>query len=136
MRTMKKVFVLRVASTMTDKFQISTCYNMVAATNTATTDPLRVQLYMNVTSCILAMARCNPVNPITGLTQNNRFTTTSSSCLGGQTTQVVGLYNALQINANGDLQILAFPATTAATTQLCSSTTLTAQSRFPNVICP
>ncbi|GLV39144.1 hypothetical protein CBL_06195 [Carabus blaptoides fortunei] len=113
---------------------ISTCFNEAALINNQANDASRIMLYKNITSCILARARCNAVNPITGQRQNNRYTVTTSTGYG-RNTLVTQLYNTLQITPSGDLQIVALPGTTTAATQFCSSRTSLAQSGWTNVTC-
>lgn len=61
----------------------------------------RVNFYTNITSCVLARARCNSYNPITGELQSpNRYSAFLPNA--GY------LSNALQIAPNGDLRIFSY----------------------------
>ncbi|KAH1029405.1 hypothetical protein HUJ05_002654 [Dendroctonus ponderosae] len=97
---------------------IADCYAMASQDNPAEEQGDQVILYKNITSCILATARCAKINPITGQPQTNRLTNIRYGFYGNQLTSVP-LYNALQINPAGDLRIIALPATTSIQNYFC-----------------
>ncbi|XP_030023603.2 uncharacterized protein LOC115442640 [Manduca sexta] len=88
-----------------------------------TLDADNVRFYTNVTSCILAKARCGSFNPITGDPQVPGYTSSGSR-----------VSNALQFSTAGELRILAFSANTAVANSFCSSlSNLTETSWLTNV---
>lgn len=89
--------------------QISMCYVNSLAGNNVSTPAGQANHYLLTTACILAMARCNTVNPISGLPQSATInvTTTTKTVLGPtQTTRQLRQYNSLQVTQNGDLRII------------------------------
>ncbi|KAJ8951944.1 hypothetical protein NQ318_013611, partial [Aromia moschata] len=98
---------------------IARCYTEASEDNAAELEEEQITLYKNITSCILAMARCAPINPITGQTQSSSSTSTTYNKLGIPMTTTVPLYNTLQINQAGDLRTITFPGTTVIQKNLC-----------------
>ncbi|XP_041973085.1 uncharacterized protein LOC121728844 [Aricia agestis] len=89
-----------------------------------TLDADNVRFFTNVTSCILAKARCGTFNPITGEPQTPGYTST-----GHRVT------NALQFSESGELRILAFSATTPVSSSFCTQSTNLTQTNWLNNIC-
>ncbi|XP_053675961.1 uncharacterized protein LOC128726157 [Anopheles nili] len=87
----------------------------------------RVGFYVNATSCILARARCDSYNPITGQLQQPLNTPAGTTGRTGS--------NSLQISPTGDIRIISFPMNVAVGDAFCSSRTLLDQSTFGNSIC-
>ncbi|XP_049281631.1 uncharacterized protein LOC125762997 [Anopheles funestus] len=87
----------------------------------------RVGFYVNTTSCILAKARCDPYNPITGQLQQPLNVPAGTTGRTGS--------NSLQISPTGDIRIISFPRKVAVGDAFCSSRTLLDQSTFGNSIC-
>uniref|UniRef100_A0A182W2X8 Uncharacterized protein n=1 Tax=Anopheles minimus TaxID=112268 RepID=A0A182W2X8_9DIPT len=87
----------------------------------------RVGFYVNTTSCILAKARCDPYNPITGQLQQPLNVPAGTTGRTGS--------NSLQISLTGDIRIVSFPRKVAVGDAFCSSRTLLDQSTFGNSIC-
>ncbi|KAJ6644409.1 hypothetical protein Bhyg_09378 [Pseudolycoriella hygida] len=84
----------------------------------------RIGFYTNTTSCILARARCNAYNPITGeLQQQQRFTSQTY------------LFNSLQVSPNGDLRIVSFPGTTGVAELFCSTRSTLEQATYGDAVC-
>lgn len=84
----------------------------------------REYFYTNTTSCILAMARCNKYNPITGEYQIPQPMNSPKY-----------LYNALQVSPTGDLRIITFPGTTGVAEYFCSNKATLDQATFGNAVC-
>lgn len=89
----------------------------------------RVNFYTNITSCILARARCNAYNPITGELQTP---TRASSPFHSQTSV---LSNALQITTTGDLRIVSFAQKIGVSNLFCSAQTSLDQSGYGVTVC-
>ncbi|XP_058118218.1 uncharacterized protein LOC131289598 [Anopheles ziemanni] len=87
----------------------------------------RIGFYVNATSCILARARCNTYNPITGQLQQPLNTPTGTTGRTGP--------NSLQISPTGDLRVIMFPLKVTVGDAFCSSRTFLDQSSFGNAIC-
>uniref|UniRef100_A0A182P3Y1 Uncharacterized protein n=1 Tax=Anopheles epiroticus TaxID=199890 RepID=A0A182P3Y1_9DIPT len=87
----------------------------------------RVGFYVNATSCILARARCDPYNPITGQLQQPLNVPAGTTGRTGS--------NSLQISPTGDIRIVSFPMKVAVGDAFCTSRTLLDQSTFGNSIC-
>ncbi|XP_073965895.1 uncharacterized protein isoform X1 [Choristoneura fumiferana] len=89
-----------------------------------TLDADNVRFYTNVTSCLLAKARCSIFNPITGDPQTPGFTSTGAR-----------VSNALQFSAAGELRILAFSAATPVTSSFCSTSSNLTQTSWLTNLC-
>uniref|UniRef100_A0A182I951 Uncharacterized protein n=1 Tax=Anopheles arabiensis TaxID=7173 RepID=A0A182I951_ANOAR len=87
----------------------------------------RVGFYVNTTSCILARARCDPYNPITGQLQQPLNVPAGTTGRTGS--------NSLQISPTGDVRIVSFPMKVAVGDAFCTSRTMLDQSTFGNSIC-
>ncbi|KAJ8984493.1 hypothetical protein NQ317_006153 [Molorchus minor] len=98
---------------------IARCYSEASEDNAAELEEDQIILFKNITSCILAMARCAPNNPITGQPQSNTIQTTSYNKLGIPITNNILLYNTLQVNQAGDLRTITFPETTNIQKYVC-----------------
>lgn len=103
--------------------------------NPGITEIEQITLYKNVTSCILAMARCSSINPITGQPQTNLIPVTSYNKWGKPVTTNVPIYNSLQINRAGDLRIVAFRGTTNLQPYFCSNEYNLIDSTWLNYTC-
>ncbi|XP_030748623.1 uncharacterized protein LOC115876806 [Sitophilus oryzae] len=114
---------------------VAECYSEASIDNSAELQADQVILYKNITSCILAKARCSTVNPITGQRQTNVFTTTSQGNFGKPLYNSVELNNALQVNQAGDIRIIAFPSTLSIQKYLCPYEFNLKQSSWQNYIC-
>lgn len=106
------------------KIQIDSCF-MLNLVNRDFTNPVsRQAFYTNTTSCILARARCNAYNPITGeLQQQQRFSSQNY------------LFNSLQVAPNGDLRIVSFPGTTGVAEFFCSTRSSLEQATYGDAVC-
>uniref|UniRef100_A0A182M0T8 Huntingtin n=1 Tax=Anopheles culicifacies TaxID=139723 RepID=A0A182M0T8_9DIPT len=82
----------------------------------------RIGFYVNTTSCILAKARCDPYNPITGQLQQPLNVPAGTTGRTGA--------NSLQMTLTGDIRIVSFPRKVAVGDAFCSSRTLLDQSTF------
>nr|XP_022915246.1 uncharacterized protein LOC111425456 [Onthophagus taurus] len=101
---------------------ISRCYNESRLINPAVSAVQQVNLYKNITACILARARCSSVNPITGQPQNGRYQTITSTDHFGKTTQrTTTYYYSLQISLSGELRIVALPNAVASQNGFCAT---------------
>ncbi|XP_050672777.1 uncharacterized protein LOC126970726 [Leptidea sinapis] len=89
-----------------------------------TVDADNVRFFTNITSCVLAKTRCGPFNPITGEPQNPGYTSTSNR-----------VSNALQFSENGELRILAFPASTPVSSSFCSTLSNLTQTSWLSNVC-
>uniref|UniRef100_A0A336MZW9 CSON006660 protein n=1 Tax=Culicoides sonorensis TaxID=179676 RepID=A0A336MZW9_CULSO len=94
---------------------IDACLLASITTLNLTIQSNRIALYTNTTSCILASARCDPYNPITGVFQG--IVGQSQTV---QLTNAAALQNSLQITPNGDLRVISFPRTVFAAETFCS----------------
>ncbi|XP_063706129.1 uncharacterized protein LOC134835189 [Culicoides brevitarsis] len=102
---------------------IDACLLASITTLNLTVQSNRIALYTNTSSCILASARCDPYNPITGVFQGIYGQ--------GQTQQIsnfAALQNSLQITPNGDLRVISFPRTVFAAETFCSASNTLDQS--------
>ena len=102
-------------------FQIAQCYEQASADNDAIFEEDQITLVKNVTSCILARARCASINPITGERQTSSLTTTTYDKWGKPKTTTVSLYNSLQITPEGNLRIIRLPGTTNIQNYFCTA---------------
>ncbi|XP_039453676.1 uncharacterized protein LOC120432524 [Culex pipiens pallens] len=91
----------------------------------------RVGFYVNATSCILARARCNPYNPITGELRSP--VGPSHPLLGVRSTDA--LANSLQVSPVGDLRIISFHSRVIVADLFCSSRTVLDQSTYGDAVC-
>ncbi|XP_053682018.1 uncharacterized protein LOC128732723 [Sabethes cyaneus] len=91
----------------------------------------RVGFYTNATSCILARARCNAYNPITGELQTPF--TPSKPLLGLQSTDI--LANSLQVSPQGDIRIISFPTQIVVSDLFCSTRTSLDQANYGDSVC-
>ena len=102
--------------------------NQCVITNLANKDlnieSQRLSFYVNTTSCILARARCNSYNPITGELQN-----------GQRQIRADQLANSLQISSGGDIRVITFPARTVVADLFCSSRATLDQTTFGDSMC-
>ncbi|KOB69408.1 Uncharacterized protein OBRU01_16870 [Operophtera brumata] len=89
-----------------------------------TLDSDNIRFFTNVTSCILAKARCGSYNPITGDAQVPGYLSTGTRAS-----------NALQFSETGELRILAFPANTPVTNSFCSTSSNLTESSWLTNIC-
>ncbi|XP_055585320.1 uncharacterized protein LOC129738159, partial [Uranotaenia lowii] len=109
---------------------INMCILQTLANKDLNVESQRIGFYVNATSCILARARCNPYNPITGELQAPLGPTTP---LGLRSTDIMA--NALQVTPLGDIRILAFPVKLMASDLFCSSRAVLDQSTFGDSVC-
>lgn len=93
----------------------------------------RIGFYTNATSCILARARCNAYNPITGELQTP--STSSNPLLLGSLLNADVLANSLQISPQGDIRIVSFPSQTIVADLFCSTRTSLEQANFGDSVC-
>ncbi|KAJ3640116.1 hypothetical protein Zmor_003432 [Zophobas morio] len=100
---------------------IAQCYEQASADNDAIFEEDQITLVKNVTSCILARARCASINPITGERQTSSLTTTTYDKWGKPKTTTVSLYNSLQITPEGNLRIIRLPGTTNIQNYFCTA---------------
>ncbi|XP_058812316.1 uncharacterized protein LOC131676930 [Topomyia yanbarensis] len=90
----------------------------------------RIAFYTNATSCILARARCNTYNPITGELQTpGGF----SNPLGVRSSDF--LSNSLQISPRGDIRIISFATRVVVADLFCSSRSVLDQSTYGDAVC-
>ncbi|XP_058445631.1 uncharacterized protein LOC131426849 [Malaya genurostris] len=90
----------------------------------------RIAFYTNATSCILARARCNSYNPITGELQTaGAFNKPAGSRIPDP------LSNSLQITPRGDIRIISFSSRVVVADLFCSSQTMLDQSTYGDSVC-
>lgn len=106
-------------------FQITQCTREARTGVNITLDSDNIRFYTNVTSCLLAKARCGSYNPITGDTQLPGYVSTG----------ITRASNALQFSDSGELRILAFSANTPVTNSFCSTTSNLTQSSWLTNVC-
>ncbi|XP_026479212.1 uncharacterized protein LOC113385574 [Ctenocephalides felis] len=115
---------------------IASCYNEAILTNTLDAEEDRIRLFTDISSCILARARCNLYNPITGELNSNQKVVQSQ--IFGKSVLLSfpqRRYNSLQITPQGDLRIISFPATTTAADYFCAASRNLNQSTWPDATC-
>ncbi|XP_055921994.1 epidermal growth factor receptor kinase substrate 8-like protein 2 isoform X5 [Eupeodes corollae] len=111
---------------------IATCYSEALGNRElGTTDVDRINFYTNVTSCILAKARCSQYNPISGELQNQSYLKGWAG-IGGKT---ISYFNSLQFSDAGDLRIITFPTVTNVGDLFCARTPTLQQSGFGSFVC-
>lgn len=102
-------------------FQVDMCYMNSITGNNLNEAAGRTNHYLLTTSCILAMTRCNPTNPISGAAQNINATP---------------VYNSVQVSRNGDLRIITVPRSCCGTASgYCLADTTLTQSGWGTIIC-
>ncbi|KAI4463859.1 hypothetical protein MML48_4g00009093 [Holotrichia oblita] len=111
---------------------IAGCYREARIGNNATFPNQQVNLYKNITSCILAKSRCSSINPISGQPQNGRYTTQVSSKFGTTTT---AYYYTLQISSNGELRIIGLPSSISIQQDFCGTNTNLVESSWNSFVC-
>ncbi|KAG5684225.1 hypothetical protein PVAND_013463 [Polypedilum vanderplanki] len=89
----------------------------------------RVNFYTNITACILARARCNAYNPITGEVQSAN----NLSPLFPLQTGV--LSNALQVTTTGDIRIVSFSQKVGVSGLFCATQTSLDQAGYGVTTC-
>ncbi|XP_055857794.1 uncharacterized protein LOC129920524 [Episyrphus balteatus] len=114
---------------------IATCYREALGNREiGTGDADRINFYTNVTSCILAKARCSQYNPISGEIQNQPYLKgyTNNWATGLNT---INLFNSLQFSDAGELRIVTFPTATTVGDLFCARTPSLQQSGFGSFVC-
>lgn len=114
-------------------FQIDSCFTTTMVGRNLTNPLDRVAFYTNTTACILARARCNQFNPITGELQpiQRAYQTNYPS----SNYVPVPMSNALQVTTGGNLRIVSFPMTVGVANYFCSSETGLDQAPFGDSVC-
>lgn len=115
--------------------QVNACFvaSMVNRDFTRILD--RLNFYSNTTACILAKARCNPMNPITGELQQQLTQIYPIGLTNGVGTAGFYNHNALQIAPNGDIKIIAFPSSIITGDYFCSTSATLEQSLYDGITC-
>lgn len=98
-------------------------------------DDDNIRYYTNITSCILAKARCNTYNPITGDVQLPGVATVAGGKLS-KTPTYVQLFNSLQTAPDGTLRVVTFPQSVGVSAMYCSSVTSLANANWLTNECP
>ncbi|CAG9759371.1 unnamed protein product [Ceutorhynchus assimilis] len=98
---------------------VAQCYIEASLNNVAENQDDQITLYKNITSCILATARCSNINPITGQPQSRSVVVVNNDVFGRPVSKTIPLYNALQINQAGDLRLITLRGSTSIQTFLC-----------------
>lgn len=112
---------------------VDTCFNQNNVNRNFINRADRVGLYTNITSCILARARCAQFNPITGELQSIQGAYNVN--YGGSKYANYKLANSLQITSNGDIRVVAFSANVGVGNYFCSQQTISDQSSFAEAVC-
>lgn len=95
----------------------------------------RINFFTNTTACILARTRCNAYNPITGELQQQLSQVYPVGLTNNVGTGGYYSHNSLQISPNGDIKIVAFPASVIVGDLFCSNSATLEQSTYDGQTC-